>query len=148
MRKEKNMKTDIKTLETNYHFDDFVLDNPITDGLILQRWGNPGDLGHVRTNIPHFVNFHLPTTSRFGFEFGNSENGTTDLALNVIEILLHRRRYREDRVHLFPGTCFLKTTELFQKFKQDFLVKAPKGGCVIPYAMLEKWLDKQLENDR
>ena len=128
------MKTEIKTLETNYHFNDFVLDNPITDGLILQRHGKFRELGPVQTNIPHLVTFCHPN----GYEFGYEGYGSSDLALNVVEILLQRRGYKGDRINLYPGTCFLKTIELFKKFKQDFIVKAPTDGCVIPYAMLEK----------
>ena len=122
-------------------FEDFTLDNPITDGLILSREGERGGLGNVRTNIPHLVVSHSPS----GFEFGYGGSGPADLALNALEILLTRKGYKGQRVDCFEGTCWDKAYELHQEFKRDFIANAPDGGCVIPYETLMVWIDKKLK---
>ena len=123
-------------------FEDFTLDNPITDGLILRRDGEQGSLGHVQTNIPHLVVSHSPS----GFEFGYGGSGPADLALNAVEILLTRKGYKGQRVECFDGTtCWDKAYDLHQEFKRDFIANAPREGCVIPYEDLMAWVDEKIK---
>ena len=113
-------------------FTDNIINDPLTEGLLLWR-----DESGVWTNCPHMVTHHSPT----GFEYGYGGSGPADLALNVVEALLHDIGYTGERMQCFDGTCFEKAFTLHQAFKWHFVASLSRDGeHKIAYADMVAWL--------
>ncbi len=105
---------------------------PLADGIVLRRAG-----GTVATNIPWRVRKHSPD----GFEWGYQGSGPADLALNIIEAVLHYHGYVGERGHCYAGTyCFGRAWKHHQAFKREVIAKIPHDGAVIPLAEVEQWI--------
>lgn len=113
-------------------FTDYFLPfDPVEDGIVLKR----DELG-VHTNVPHLVTHHSPT----GFEFGYGGSGPADLALNIVEMILHRMGYDGPMTKCWGGECYEKAYELHQSFKRQFVAGVPHQGCVIPLDTATSWV--------
>ena len=130
------------TMDNNpaQHTDD-VRDNLINEplkpnGLVLRR-----DEDGVWTNIPHVIIHHSPT----GFEFGYGGSGPADLALNVVEIVLHHLGHNGPRQDCYDGDCFELAWALHQDFKWRFIATAPRDGVRIPYDEICAYIRERME---
>lgn len=116
---------------------DNLISEPLNpNGLVLRR-----DDNGVWTNIPHIVIHHSPT----GFEFGYGGSGPADLALNVVEILLHQLNHNGPRMKCFDGTCFELAYSLHQDFKWTFISQCPREGVRLPYETIKDWVTERME---
>lgn len=109
---------------------------PLDDGIVLTRGGSGG----VRTNIPHLVTYHSPT----GWEWGYGGSGPADLALNIVEVLLHRLGHKGEKTKLSDGAvCFAMAWRLHQDFKRDFIATLPEQGGTIPLEAAVGWIKER-----
>ncbi len=118
---------------TEDHCDRYI-NEPIEDGIILKR-----DENGVATNVRHVVTHHSPT----GFEWGYGGSGPADLALNIVEIMLHRLGYEGERTECFQGTCFRQAFKLHQDFKWTFISGVPREGAVLSYEEVWTWVQER-----
>ncbi|MHC4336323.1 MAG: DUF6166 domain-containing protein, partial [Planctomycetota bacterium] len=107
---------------------------PLEDGIILER-----DEHGVATNVPHLVTHHSPT----GFEWGYGGSGPADLALNIVEVLLHRLGYEGERTECFQGTCFRQAFKMHQEFKWECIAGVPREGAVLDYEKVRAWVQER-----
>jgi len=108
------------------------INEPLENGLVLRR-----DDGVVWTNCPHLVVHHSPS----GFEYGYMGSGPADLALNVVEAILHRIGYAGERMQCFDGACFSEAWRLHQRFKQRFIAPLQQEEDYrIPYETMKGWI--------
>lgn len=115
------------------------LDIPLEQGIVMRR-----DERGACTNVPWLVKHHSPT----GFEWGYGGSGPADLALNIIECVLHRMNYEGPTTKCFDGKCFVLAWELHQDFKQDFIAGIDHdNGGVIPIDRVETWIRVRMDAD-
>ena len=114
-------------------FTDRHIDAPIDEFVICER-----DEQGVRTNVPHIVTDHSPT----GFEFGYGGSGPADMALNILEAVLHSIGYKGQRTKdTWRGdTCFKLAYTLHQSFKWDFIASMPREGGRIYTNDIISWI--------
>ncbi len=109
---------------------------PLGEGIILRR-----DERGVATNVPHLVTHHSPT----GFEWGYGGSGPADLALNIVEAILHRLGYEGDRTDCFRGSCFCLAYKLHQDFKWECISSVPREGAVLSYEKVRAWVQERMQ---
>lgn len=114
---------------------DNYISEPIENGLILKRKGNIS-----MTNIPQLIVDHSPD----GFEWGYGGSGPSDLALNVVDLILTKIGFNGSKTKCRKGVAFIKSYELYQDFKWDIISKIPKNGAVIPYDQMKSWIEKKI----
>src|SRR5512139_3864382 len=118
---------------------DHFLPELMTDrGLVLMR----NEYG-VWTNALHLVMHHSPT----GFEWGYAGSGPADLALNVVEMILHQLKYTGPRLDCFDGECFEMAWTLHQPFKRQFITPVPLSGGAVPYALMRDWVAERIRQE-
>lgn len=115
-----------------------IKNTPINEyGVILVR----SDLGEAITNVPQVLRHDSPT----GFDWGDSESGSTDLALNILEYAIMKLGLaKEKRVHVTSGPCTAEALSLHQQFKRDMLEPMKKEGGFLPWEWLVAWLNVNL----
>ena len=118
---------------------DRYLDIDLAEGIHLHR-----DEHGVATNVPHLVVHHSPT----GFEWGYGGSGPADLALNIVEAILHRIGYDGARMQCYDGDCFKLSWRLHQDLKWQFIGPMPRAGGVIPYDTLFSWIRFRFPYDK
>lgn len=118
-------------------FGDAPLMRPLTEGIILERTGAEVDgMGQTATNVPHHVVHHSPD----GYEWGYGGSGPADLALNIVESILHHLGWIGQRTECHDGSCFELAWMLHQPFKWLFIAPASKEGALIPWDNAETWV--------
>ncbi len=88
------------------------------------------------TNVPWLVKHHSPT----GFEWGYGGSGPADLALNILECVLRRMRYKGPKTTMRFGECFDLAWRLHQEFKWHFICHIDPEGGRIAVAQVETWI--------
>lgn len=113
--------------------EDRFIDAPRDESIVMLRDGKG-----VATNVPHVVTHHSPT----GFEFGYGGSGPADLALNILEVVLHDIGYKgaitKDTWKKEP--CFKLAWSLHQAFKWDFVANMDRQGGSIKTNDIVAWI--------
>lgn len=107
---------------------------------------NPGDPAPTLapesfTNVPRSVVSHSPD----GFEWGDGDRGSADLALNILNAFVPPNTDGLPAVDCFRGHCSTTAHRLHQKFKDEIISRVPHQGGMIPGAVIEAWLASHFE---
>jgi hypothetical protein len=113
---------------------DRMIFEPLSAGILLQR----DEDGGVRTNVPRTVVHHSPD----GYEWGYGGSGPADLALNILEAMLHHMGWNGGTIPCYRGRCFAIAWALHQDFKWEFIATMPKGGGFLSYDTVREWIEK------
>ncbi|MBU3917468.1 hypothetical protein KKA14_18190 [bacterium] len=105
-------------------------------GLICERL----DGFHPVTNIKHEIVCH----SSDGFEWGHCGSGPSDLALNILHVLLPVGCDDHDPVKLIKGQCSQIAFELHHRFKWDFIESMDREGGIVPIDAINSWIKEQM----
>lgn len=118
-------------------FSDHHIDEPIENGFVFRRVGEH----EIYTNVPHIVAHHSPQ----GYEWGYAGSGPSDLALNIVELVLRKINYQGATTNKVwdKSTIFVKSLELHQEFKFHFITPMAREGGVLPYETVETWVRVQ-----
>ena len=110
----------------------------VNDGIVMQKSID----GLVETNIPWNHSFHSPG----GFSWGYAGSGPADFALNIMEASLDRMGYEGPAMKFTDDIIiFSLTARHYQDFKEIFLANIPEEGGVIPWSVVERWLQERIQ---
>lgn len=115
----------------------YLSDKPIEDGVVLLR----GEEGEAYTNVPRVVVRHSPD----GFEWGYGGSRPSDLALNLVEHILQSLNFRGMRIQTQWGSCFILSANLYQDFKEEFILTANHEGDILPWDTVVNWVQHHIE---
>lgn len=104
-------------------------------GLVCRKLAD----GRLACNVPHIVKYHSPT----GFACGYAGSGPSELALNVLHLLLPRAG---DYTDLAFGATVVSNdaARLYHDFKREFIATMPKDGGYVPIEKINEWLASRL----
>lgn len=97
--------------------------------------------GEPRTNVPRVAIKHSPT----GFAWGYNGSGPSDLALNLLAVLLPvGKKHGSTKVGKHGDRVSISASYLYQKFKQEFIATLPEQGGKIERKKVDEWIWQNL----
>ncbi len=107
--------------------------------------------GQAYTNVPHLVIHHSPN----GFGWGYAGSGPSDLALNIIEMILRDQGYHGPTTTCYKERCFNVAWSLHQDAKWKWLVTPELEAHTaegthksrLSYQDIAVWVNKRMTDD-
>lgn len=90
----------------------------------------------IGTNVPHIVIQHSPA----GYEWGYGGSGPSDLALNILNLIVPPGSDGEPPVKCHEGQCSETAWRLHHDFKRRFIAAVPHEGMTIKGKDIAEWL--------